>query len=108
VNRLVELLRSAAFYPITGMYLAGVALGVLVVHGTLSPAVAVLAGALVTLTALLLAAWREIRAVKLTVNVHMDELVARIDELNALLVASGIVVPPTNQERQALSDADKP
>lgn len=107
MTALRKIVQSAGFYPITALYLVGVGLILLLVQGLidLKTTMAILGFAAVS--ALLFAAWRELQKgreeltkVHQLVNSQRSEMIARIDELSALLTASGVVVPPIG-EREA-------
>ena len=102
-----QVYRSAGFYPLTGLYLVGVSLIWLITSGRLFVIYGVLILSIFAIFALLLAAWRELKAVHKLVDGQRAELLARIDELVALLIDSGVVVPPSGKKEKAARDDEE-
>lgn len=108
----VRLFHSVAFYPLTTMYLAAVAVVVLVARGTISVPTGVILLALVVLVLLMVSTLKELRAVRAAtlrelasvhslVNGQQTKLIARIDQLTEQLTAEGKAVPPKNPAARA-------
>ena len=90
---LTDVWQSAAFYPITLLYLGGTTLLILVAGGYVNLAFALLAMVLLVLLVLLLATRRELQAVHRLVNGQHSDLLDRIDQLTELLVHLDVDVP---------------
>ena len=99
-----DIYRSAGFYPITGLYTGGVVCALFVADGEIDLPSGLIIFAFLALTALLLAAWKEVRMVHHLVDSQRAELLARIDELSALLVKAGVVPPLSGQREQDARD----
>ena len=100
MNRFVQqFLHSPSSYPITIVYLAGLALAITVSEGIvdLSAGIAVLT--LVAILAVLIALLREMRVVHTLVNSQRDELLLRIDVLVEALKDAGVAIPPSPDHR---------
>lgn len=103
-----QVFRSAGFYPLTALYLTGVVIVYLIANGVVTLPYGIFALSLAVIFALVFAAYRELKAVHRLVNGQREELIARIDELNALLTASGVVVPPpSTSEERARADSER-
>ena len=100
-------MRSKSFflYPVTAVYLGGVTVVVLVSESELDFAYGLLALTLVTLVAVMIAAWRELRTVHRLVNSQRDELLERIEVLVDCLRSSGVQIPATEQHYQDEAEA---
>lgn len=85
--------KSASGWPITALYLGGTVTALMIVSHRLDPALgfvlmAVLFGAMLTVSVS-----REVKTVHHLVNSQRDELLVRIDQLIATLLAADVDVP---------------
>lgn len=89
-----RIMHSITFYPLSLAWVGGI----LVAAGISSDCFSLIQGLAVWSSFVLLMVmygmWRELRIVHTLVNSQHDQLVARNDQLLALLNASGISVPP--------------
>lgn len=93
MTRLRHLMTSAAFYPITLVYLTSVLLALLVAEGLLERDVGLVILTFVAIVALLVATLREIRTVHNLVNSQRDELLSQIALLAEQMESAGLAVP---------------
>lgn len=93
MSRLRRFTSSIAFYPVTAVYVAAAAASAAVAGRYLRLDLALVIVALVAVMAIQLSMRHEVRTVHHLVNSQRDELVARIDQLTAALVAAGLPVP---------------
>lgn len=89
-----QVFRSAAFYPVTGMYVAAVAVFALVVAGTLRFDVGCALLAVVALFLILASVQREVDDFHRRVAHERWECLSRIDQLAHVLQRHGIPIPP--------------
>ena len=88
-----DVLRSAAFYPVTSFYVGATVLVVLVAGGHVDLTAALLILILIVLLVLLWSTRRELKAVHHLVDGQHADLVARVEQLTQLLVHSDVDVP---------------
>lgn len=86
--------RSVALRPVTGVYLAGVAVIMLIVHNLLSVTVGILIFGIAAVLILLATVYEELREVHVMVNGQHEALLERIAELHDALNAAGVPIPP--------------
>ncbi len=85
--------RSVVGYPLTGVYLAGTAVAVLISADLLPLAPGLLGLLVVAGLMLMVGIRREVATVHWLVNSQRDVLLDRIDQLIATLTDAGVVVP---------------
>jgi hypothetical protein len=98
---LVNVSRSASFYPISCLYLGAVVVIMLIARGLLSLGAGLILLACLAILALLAATWRELRTVHKMMDGQRLEMLARIDHMTELLAEHGISAPTPGPEEQA-------
>lgn len=91
--RLRKLVGTIVFYPVTFVYLVGVAVAVAVAHGQVGLGMGLLILTGLTVAALLVATFREVRVVHYLVNSQRDLLLRRIADLIDTLNEAGVPLP---------------
>jgi glucose dehydrogenase len=99
-----RILRSAGLYPITTVYVSGVALIMSAVMDFTSIPASIIIFGVVALLAVVWAALRELRAVHILVDGQRHELIARIDQLTAIILEMGVVMPAAGPKEQDARD----
>jgi hypothetical protein len=93
VTYLRRFLGSISFYPVSTVYLASAAMIATVTGRYIRLEVALLIEGLVAIIAIQISMHSEVVRVHKLVNSQRDEMIARIDQLIATLVAAGVRVP---------------
>ena len=102
-----RIVRSASFYPLTGLYVGSVICLIGLMQGWLAFAEAALLLLSFTLLALMGSMHRELVNVTVILSEQRAQLIARVDELTRLLTElQQPVPPPTHTEEQARKQAD--
>jgi hypothetical protein len=107
VSVLTAIRDSSGLYPITQFYVVAVLVVIIAVEGWIGVGSAIAILGIFAALAILTAAWSELKLIHKMVNSQRTETLARMDQLEDIIVAHGITLPPEGWKvSEARSDAE--